>query len=900
MQVLPPLSALFVALVGLLAAGSLAGAQPLVSSPGDIAIIPGWSLQSSTRVSGDMPGLSQPGVDVSSWHRVGPRGTVMAGLIHDGVYNDSVLFYSDNMKQLASMTIFQSPWIYREEFAINPTDGHYFTLHTHGITSKADIFVNGKRVASSEQQQGSYGGHKYNLTDIIHEGSNCILIRAYPTNYLRDFAQGFVDWNPYPADNGTGVWRNVEISQTGIVSMSPLRVITDFSQPGLEHAVNVTFKTDLVNHGHTPVEVIINGTVASPMGSQVATLSHAVKLKPNEKKTTSVKATIRDPSIWWPASWGDQPLYSVQAQTLVLQDKDFKTSDMIRPQRFGIRHVSAFLNEHNDTAFRVNGQPFQVLGGGYGPDIFLRFDETRVEKIFQYMLDMGLNTVRLEGKQEHTELYELADRMGMMVLAGWECCDKWEGWEYNHDANGVKWGGADYPIARASMLHEAEMMQPHPSMLGFLVGSDYWPNNQATSIYLNALKEMDWENPVIASASKRGYPEALGPSGMKMDGPYDWVPPNYWYGDKEGAAFGFGSELGAGVGTPELHSLEKFMSNADLEALWKEPEADLYHMSRYDSQFYDRSIYNKGLFARYGKPKSLDDYVLKCQMADYEATRAEFEAYSAHQSAARPATGAIYWMSNSAWPNLHWQLFDYYLSPMGAYFGTKVGTRMEHVAYDYDTENIWLINHSSEARGQREIFVDLIQENGKKISSVKLKAYTLPTSSKQLRALSGIDKIKDIAFLRLVLRDPKVKRDLSRNVYWLSPKTDTLDWEDSNWYTTPVTDYANYTKLESLSVAKVKASIQGTKTLTKDGWVYAHIQLENKSNIPAVFLRLNVLKLDGTEIAPVFWSDNYVTLWPKEKIRLEVGFESVNGDLKQTVIEISGRNIKKRRIKGFN
>jgi exo-1,4-beta-D-glucosaminidase len=77
----------------------------------------------------------------------------------------------------------------------------------------------------------------------------------------------------------------------------------------------------------------------------------------------------------------------------------------------------------------VNGHPFEVLGAGYGPDIFLRYDENRIRTFFQYMLDMGLNTVRLEGKQEHPELYELADRMGMMILAGWECCTKWEGWE---------------------------------------------------------------------------------------------------------------------------------------------------------------------------------------------------------------------------------------------------------------------------------------------------------------------------------------------------------------------------------------------------------------------------------------------------------------------------------------
>lgn len=143
-----------------------------------------------------------------------------------------------------------------------------------------------------------------------------------------------------------------------------------------------------------------------------------------------------------------------------------------------------------------------------------------------------------------------------------------------------------------------------------------------------------------------------------------------------------------------MGSLKKFLSAGDMETLWTEPDAGLYHMSNNGSIFHYRSIYNKALFARYGKPSSLEDYLIKCQMGDYEATRAQFEAYSTRQNASRPATGLIYWMLNSAWPNLHWQLFDYYLSPMGAFYGTKRGTRFEHVAYDYQTESVWLINHS--------------------------------------------------------------------------------------------------------------------------------------------------------------------------------------------------------------
>ncbi|KAF9238189.1 CAZyme family GH2 [Penicillium roqueforti] len=826
------------------------GSEPLVATAGDIAAIPGWYLQSSTKVSEGMDVLSMPGKDVSSWNRVGSRGTVMAGLIENEVYNETELFYSDKMESIADPSTFDAPWLYREEFTLHPSAGKYFTLKTHGITSKADIYLNGVLVASSDEQQGSYGGHQYELTHHVKEGANCLLVCAFPTNYLRDFAQGFVDWNPYPADNGTGVWRNVEVSQTGAVSISSFRILTNFTHPNSE-PVKVTFRTDLSNFESSGQQIMINGTVEGPDGSVAVQISETFDLKSKEKKAVSMSVSIVNPDIWWAALWGEQPLYTIHASAIIRKPQKSVSDSSIR-QKFGIRHVSSRLNKSNDTEFAVNGEPFQVIGAGYGPDIFLRFDIHR----------------------EHPELYDLADKMGLMVLAGWECCDKWEGWKYNDEADGVKWGKSDYPVVKAAMLHEAEMMQSHASMLGFLVGSDFWPNIQATEIYLDALKVMDWPNPIIASASKRGYPEALGPSGMKMDGPYDWVPPNYWYNNEEGAASGFGSELGPGVGTPEIGSLKKFMSGAELETLWKEPDADQYHMSRYDSQFYDRKLYNNALFARYGEPSSLEDYIVKCQMTDYEATRSQFEAYGTQQNATRPATGIIYWMLNSAWPNLHWQLFDYYLSPMAAYFGTKVGAQNS---------------------GNRHIKVDLIDSNGEELSEATVESNTTPHSSKVVASLNGIKTVKDIGFLRLTLSDTKYEGFLSRNVYWLSPTTDVLDWSNSDWYTTPVTKFAKYTKLETLKPATLNGSLHSLESPTDDGLTHAEVLLENQSAGPAVFIRLNAINaLKSVEIAPLYWSDNYVTLWPKENLRLTVAFE---GDIQHTVVEITGRNVEKVTLK---
>ncbi|KAJ5949785.1 hypothetical protein N7454_001369 [Penicillium verhagenii] len=844
-------------------------AEPLVSGPGKRAVIPGWNMQSATKVETNITSLSQPGVNVSSWYRVGSRSTVMAGLIDNGVYNDTDLFYSNHMESLADLPIFKEPWIYREEFTAHPSSGQFFALNTHGITSKADIYLNGAQIASSEKQQGSYGGHRYDITAHLRSGSNCLLIRAYPTNYLRDFAIGFLDWNPYPADNGTGVWRDVEIIQSGAVSMSPLRVITDFTKNGTNDNVNVKLKANLVNNAPHKVRVEVNGTIKGPIAADASAIWGTFELQPGEEKTISIRSALRNPQIWWPFGWGEQPMYFVNADAMVQEDKLILSDSSVR--RFGIRHVSSYLNEHNDTAFTVNGHPFQVLGAGYSSDIFMRFDVKRIVNTLQNMIDLGLNTVRLEGKQEHPEFYDLADKMGLMVLAGWECCNKWEAWEYNGDNDGVKWEESDYPIAQAAMLHEAQMMQPHPSLLGFLIGSDYWPNDHATKGVSRGLRAIRDEN---ERAIRLG-------------------PPNYWYGDEEGAAFGFGSELGAGVGTPEKHSLQQFMSNSDLETLWREPNMGSYHMSNNISSFYGRSIYNKGLFARYGMPFNLENYIEKCQMADYEATRAQFEAYSARQNASRPATGAIYWMLNSAWPNLHWQLFDYYLQPMGSYFGAKVGTRMEHVAYDYETETVWLINHSLENRGQREILIDLIDTKGKKISSAKVNTNTMPNSSKEVRIVDDIDEIKNVGFLRLVLRDVKRKKDLSRNVYWLTSKPDVLDWPNSTWISTPVTEYADFRELDRLALANVKVQMKVIESdQLNSEWTFIEILLENKSKVPAVFIHLDMINpTDGSKLKGLYWSDNYVTLWPKEKLRLMVSYE---GQLTNasSLLQISGRNIR--------
>lgn len=852
--------------------------------------IPSWRLQSTEIAGNDLANLSQPSYNSSSWYAISARKSVFAGLVEAGVYDTEQLFFSKNLQETVDYLPFYSPWLYRSALPLQPQTGRHYFLQTNGITSKADIWLNGHEVADKTVQTGCYGGHTYDITDRVNPGDdgNAILIRAFPTDYNKDFAMGFVDWNPYPPDNGTGVWRDVFIKETGPLMMGPVRVVHDYVPGNGKKDVEVTLKVDVTNLENESVAGSISAVIGEANGGNGAcatdsdgnTPGTTFTLGARETRTVRISAIIADAKIWWPAQWGTQPLY-----TAAVSVSAFNTpSDVAPPLTFGIRHITRTLNRHNDTLFTLNGHPFQVRGAGYSADIFLRWDSAKFRGQLRYVLDMGLNTIRLEGKQEHPELYAIADEMGVMVLAGWECCDKWEAWGYNEDVSAPLWDAGDYSTANASMRHEAAMMQGHACVLAFLVGSDYWPNDRATGIYVDALDDLDWQNPVICSAAKRGFPELLGPSGLKMDGPYDWVPPNYWYDPENrlGSAYGFGSELGAGVGTPEMGSLKKFLSASDMEDLWTKPKKGLYHMSTNASQFYHRTIYNNALYARYGEPNSLEDYLLKSQIMDYEATRAEFEAYAAKWNAPRPATGLIYWMLNNAWPSLHWNLFDYYLHPAGSYFGTKVAGRMEHVAYDYETAEIWLINRSLEQSAARSVAVELIDLEGKTLGNKSMDVETEPNVSKSVGSVPGVSKIKDVAFLRLILsgEDGEV---LSRNVYWLATTLDVVKWGHSTWYHTPVKPYADMTALQNMATAQVST------TLNMDVDTWMSVTLENESDVPAFFIRLNLVDGEGEDVVPVMWSDNYVTLFPRERLELVVEWPARSR--KDVAVQVSGSNI---------
>ena len=130
-------------------------------------------------------------------------------------------------------------------------------------------------------------------------------------------------------------------------------------------------------------------------------------------------------------------------------------------------------------------------------------------------------------------------------------------------------------------------------------------------------------------------------------------------------------------------------------------------------------------------------------------------------------------------------------------------------------------------------------------------------STNKILTLPDIDGLSPTYFLVLRLRDSSGKL-VGSNFYWLSTKPETLDWEKSNWYTTPTSSYADYTALSQLPKVKLKVA---DHTERKGEEAITRVMLENPSKSLAFFVRLKVNKgKGGDEILPVIWQDNYISL----------------------------------------
>ncbi len=849
-------------------------AAPLQISAGQVTTIPDWRLQTSSTAtqSGDV--ISAPGFNDSGWLQVAARSTVMAGLVANNRYGD--VNFSENLKNV-NANDFKVPWWYRKGFTATPAAGtHTFLKLKGGVLGRGEIWFNGTKLAGTDTVIGAYPTREYDVTSLVRNGANAVAIKAMPSNPSADLLIHFVDWTQLPPDRNQGLFRDVQLANSGAVSLRDLRVATDLPLPSTSTA-DLTVKVNARNDSTAAVSTEVTGTIDN------ITFRQTVSLAAKETKTVTFTPSntpalhLTNPRVWWPFTMGGQPMYnaSVTASVGGTESDSASTS-------FGIREVTSSLNK-GGRQFTVNGKPFLVRGGGWASDLFLRTDVRKITDQLNLVRSMNLNTIRLEGKPENDEFYDVADRLGIMILTGWECCSAWENYgSFNAEKNRV---------AGESAESEAKRIRNHPSIIGFMIGSDNAPPAAQEKIYLDALNRAEWTLPVIASAANASSPQ-LGNSGMKMDGPYWWEPPVYWYNDQLGGAAGFASEIGPGPTVPEMDELKKFLTTADINKLTNYNTAQ-YHLSP-SGTFGKFSFWGTALNNRYGAPSNVDDFVRKAQLANYETNRAQFEAFGRDFSdTGKPATGVIYWMMNDPWPKLFWHLYDYNLATAGSYFGAKTALRPLHVQYSYDDKSLAVVNTGLQSVPGLSVQVTVFNADGTQKANETRSVTANANGSVRVGTLPQPSGLSSTYFARLLLKNSS-GQVIDRNVYWLSTTADTLNYGGSDWYFTPQSGYANLKGVTSLPTGSVNATksstVEGDNTRTT-------MTISNNGGNVAFFLRASVRKGNGgAEVLPADWSDNYVSLWPGETLTLTATYRTADLGGASPAVELSGINIPKRTL----
>jgi exo-1,4-beta-D-glucosaminidase len=808
-----------------------------------------WQIQSSAQVTANGKEISGMNFSTKNWYTATVPGSVLGSLVNDSVYKN--VFLGRNLEKIPD-SLFNAPWWYRTTFDVpNIYSGQVYRLRFNGISYRADIWLNGQKVASSDTIQGSFRQFMIDVTPYVKRGNNVLALEVTQEK-KGELSIGFVDWNPEPADHNMGIWRNVEVLTSGPVSVDQPFVQTKVDTVTLNRA-EITISTLLRNHTNKTVKGELKGLI----GENIY-FSQQVTLTPNASREvvfTPAQFTqlkMDHPKLWWVHTLGKPNLYDLHLRFYI--GSELSDNDHIR---FGIRSVSDYMTKEGHRGFRLNGKKILIKGGGWTDPMFLNATPEYENAGIDYAVHMNLNAIRMEGFWGHDQhIYNLCDEKGILIMAGFSC--QWE-WSNLMKVKDDKYSAIITPeqndIAAESWHDQIVWLRNHPSVFLWLYGSDKWPRPELEHRYLNVLRHDDPTRPFVASAAEHTS-ILTGPTAVKMRGPYDYVPPKYWYADTTyGGAFGFNTETGPGPEIPVLESLKKMIPN---DSIWPIGSAWMYHAAR--GAFHNLKAYNIAMDSRLGTSKDLDDYLRKAQYLNYEGMRAMYEAFETNRF---KATGIIQWMYNASWPKLWWQLYDYYLMPTGAFYGARVANEPLHISYNYGNNSVEVMNNTAEKTSELSAEISVFDFNIKPVfhQTISLRPLPAQTTDEAVTLPSSLN-ISKTWFLNLRLYN-KLHQLVSTNFYVLSTIKDELDEAKSNWYITPQSQYADLTMLQQLPSVKLEKNVTVSK---KGDDTYAQIRLKNPSTHLAFMVYLDLMNKDkNTSVLPVFWDENYFTLLPGEE-----------------------------------
>ena len=833
--------------------GITASPRPSPAISGNEMILSGgnWKLLRSNETDAQGEDISTPGFNTDKWITATVPGTVLTSYVNIGAVPEPN--FADNIMHISD-SYFNSDFWYRNEFEM---PGHFLAekawLELDGINWKAEIYLNGKELGRID---GAFKRGRFDISEVAVHGKNHLAVRiirnshygaAKEKNEQNTGVNGGVlgydnptfhasigwDWITTTRGRNIGIWNDVRVVREGNVSIDAPYVNVTLPLPDTTSAV-LTPEAIVKNNSSESVNGVLKGRIGEIEFEQDLVLAAGEEKVVKFDTESFPQLIMANPKLWWPNGYGEQNLYdakfSFEADGRVSDKVDFKV---------GIRQVDAKEIE-GVLHLYVNGRRFIGRGGNWGfSESNLNYRGREYDIAVEYHANENFNIMRnWVGQTGDKELYEACDRHGIMV---------WQDFWLANPADGPD------PLDNAMFLDNAEdyvkRIRQYPSMLIYCGRNEGYPPAEIEAGLRKIVKE--WH-------SDLHYIPSSADDCVSGHGPYRALTPKVYFALKSGSDR-FHSERGM----PCVLSYESMQRTFTENGMWPQGKEWYYHDYTLRGAQACES-FNQIIAEGYGDCSSAEEFAKHAQFVNYDGYRALFESRSSKRK------GLLLWMSHPCWPSMTWQTYDWYFETNGAYFGSKKGSEPLHIQWNSATDTIEVVNYNG--LDQKDLVAKALVVNldGSVVWEKEMTLDSNEDTTSKLFKVEFPENCTEVHFIKLYLTQNG--KNISDNFY-VNGKV-----------------YGNHQALKSIAKADVKTSTSIKKGA--DGMWRGTVTLENKSSVPAVMVRVNVVgKKDGKQILPMFYSDNYFSLMPGEKKTVSVKCYNADTRGNRPKVEVTGYNI---------
>jgi beta-mannosidase len=304
------------------------------------------------------------------------------------------------------------PIVYRRRFTADPPEDSSRSFLTFaGIFYQGDVWLDGEYVGDTE---GYFFPHTFEVTAALQGRREHILAvevacqAPSDRRSKRNLTGVFQHWDCIDPDwNPGGIWSPVRIEQTGSVRIASLKVLC--REATAERAA-LDLEVELDSAARQPARILT--TVDGHRSGSIVADHQQEQVLSAGSNVVRWRVTVENPDLWWPRALGSQPLHDVTVEVRTgASEGDDRASDR-RTETTGLRQITL-----RNFIATINGERMFLKGANYGPTdrALARVTANDVERDLRLASDAGLDLLRVHAHIGRPELYDAADRLGMLI-----------------------------------------------------------------------------------------------------------------------------------------------------------------------------------------------------------------------------------------------------------------------------------------------------------------------------------------------------------------------------------------------------------------------------------------------------------------------------------------------------